>query len=164
MGTIRLERLFALFLPVLLGTGMLPAKALAESNSPSVVMSACLKKAEAEQTSPQKCIGLIADPCLDKASSTRDIVSCYAAETEEWDARLNASYKFVMGRLPANAAQMLREAQRSWLEARKLSCGFYSVFYDGGTIAGPSAASCYNGETAERALYLKFFADELAKR
>lgn len=162
--TIRFESLVALLFAATLGAGILPGNASAESNAPTAVISACLKKAESEQASPQKCIGIVADACLERASSTRDLIACYAGETEEWDSRLNASYKFVMDRLPSEAAKKLREAQRSWLDTRKLTCGFYGVFYDGGTIAGPSAASCFNGETAERALYLKFFADELAKR
>ncbi|MEW6258251.1 MAG: lysozyme inhibitor LprI family protein [Pseudomonadota bacterium] len=162
--TIRIERLMALLFAAALGAGILPETASAESNAAAAVISACLKKVESEQASPQKCIGIVADACLQRASSTQDLIACYAGETEEWDSRLNRAYKFVMGRLPADAANKLREAQRSWLDTRKLTCGFYGVFYDGGTIAGPSAASCYNGETAERALYLKFFADELAKR
>jgi uncharacterized protein YecT (DUF1311 family) len=56
----------------------------------------------------------------------------------------------------------LQSAQREWLEARKQSCEFYWEFFRG-TMASPMAEGCYLRETANRALYLQFFVEQIKK-
>lgn len=157
MGMVRLA--FVLGLVALAS----PARAGAKEET---AVAACLAKTADGKGDAHRCIGVAADACLDRGKdpSNAGMVACYAGETEAWDARLNAYYRKVMGGLPPETARKLQDAERAWIEARKLSCEFFDAFYEGGTMAHPMIADCYNRATAERALYLKGFADEVGGR
>jgi uncharacterized protein YecT (DUF1311 family) len=51
-------------------------------------------------------------------------------------------------------AVKLRDMQRSWLETRKRTCDFYNDYFQG-SMAGPMMATCFNRETARRAMFLR---------
>ncbi|QRG04982.1 DUF1311 domain-containing protein [Xanthobacter dioxanivorans] len=152
-----------------LGLGLLlllavPAGVQAEASDAAAVVSRCLEKAENEPLGARTCIDTYANACLDEGRdpSTSGEAGCYRREAEAWDARLNADYKALMARLPKEKAAKLRESERAWIEARKTTCGFYSAFHDGGSMAQIMSAACYNRHTAERALFLKGFMDNAA--
>lgn len=129
-------------------------------------VDACLARAEQARTDARSCIGVVANPCLERGldPSTAGMVICYGRESDVWDARLNAAYRTAMAALPAGTGQKLKAAQRSWIETRDLSCRFYDALHEGGTIARPLAADCTNRATAERYFYLRGIADDAAMR
>lgn len=140
---------------------LLASPASADPTAESVI-SVCLAKTERAEGDLRGCIGIVANACLDRGEdpSTAGEVACYDREITVWEGQLNALYKKVMARLPPGSARQLRDAERSWIETRQLSCAFYDTFYEGGTMARPMTADCYNRATAERVLYLRGFASQ----
>lgn len=122
----------------------------------------CIARTTQGSGDGRACIGVYADACLERGEdpSVSGEAACSYRETEVWEAELNAAYRRLMERLPRKAAASLRDSERSWIETRKLTCGFYSVFYDGGSMARPMSAACHNRHTAERVLFLQAFGAE----
>lgn len=87
---------------------------------------------ELEQMS--KCIGLIADPCVDApGANTFTIVACNMREQTIWDGRLNEWYGQAQSHLKDNAAAAaaLKDAQRAWIQFRDAKCGYWEKRYEG---------------------------------
>jgi uncharacterized protein YecT (DUF1311 family) len=78
--------------------------------------------------------------------STQGIVKCIAAQTEDWDQRLNAAYGVLMKQQRGEQRTALRDGQRLWIRYRDANCGFYA------------AAECLRVMTAGRALELELAA------
>lgn len=150
---------------LLLALALAATPALAAGPDEAAV-GACLARAEEAGGDGRSCIGVVANPCLERGRdpSTAGMVACFGRESAVWDARLNAAYRAAMTALPPATAQKLKGAQRSWIETRDLSCGFYDALHEGGTIARPLAADCTNRATAERYFYLKGIADDAGGR
>ena len=120
----------------------------------SQAIQSCIKEKEAKEGA-DRCIGIIANPCLDtpEGQSTQGQAGCYRREHLVWDDILNETYRRLLGSFEGKLKAQLRDVQRTWLEARKQQCGFYSDVIKG-SLAIPIGASCMNTETARRALYL----------
>jgi len=88
--------------------------------------------------------------------STQGIVECIAAQTEDWDQRLNAAYGALMKQQSAEQRTALRDVQRLWMRYRDANCGFYAAAE--GTISRIAAAECLRVMTASRALELELAA------
>jgi uncharacterized protein YecT (DUF1311 family) len=118
----------------------------------------CIKGFKVRAAGADDCIGRVANLCqaTEKGRSTSGQAECYRREQLVWDDILNETYRRVQQDLDERKRIALRDAQRAWLESRKLGCGFYHTFIEG-TLAIPISASCFNRETAQRALYLLFF-------
>lgn len=114
----------------------------------------CIKEKESKEGA-DRCIGIIANPCLDtpEGQSTHGQAGCYRREHLVWDDILNETYRRLQGSFEGKLKTQLRDVQRTWLEARKQQCGFYTDVIKG-SLAIPIGASCMNTETARRALYL----------
>src|SRR3546814_3173930 len=56
-----------------------------------------------------------------------EIVQCLAAKTRAHDARLNASFKAAMGHVDAPQRELLRQAQRLWIQYRDANCRLYGA-------------------------------------
>jgi uncharacterized protein YecT (DUF1311 family) len=58
--------------------------------------------------------------CLDQPanSSTAGQTGCVGSAARSYDARMNATYRMLMARLPAASASRLRATQRAWLSFR----------------------------------------------
>jgi uncharacterized protein YecT (DUF1311 family) len=89
-------------------------------------------------------------------SSTQGIVECIAAQTEDWDQRLNAAYGALMKQQSGERRTALRDVQRVWIRYRDANCGFYAAAE--GTISRIAAAECLRVMTAARALELELAA------
>ena len=83
-----------------------------------------------------------------------------------WDERLNRFYQALLhGRLGTleaprgerklTGAEILRDAQRAWLNFREKECDAAGLPMEGGTGAGILVADCYMVETARQALWLE---------
>jgi uncharacterized protein YecT (DUF1311 family) len=120
----------------------------------SHAIQSCIKEKESKEGA-DRCIGIVANPCLDtpEGQSTHGQAGCYRREHLVWDDILNETYRRLQGSFEGKLKNQLRDVQRTWLEARKQQCGFYTDVIKG-SLAIPIGASCMNTETARRALYL----------
>ncbi|HRF09562.1 MAG TPA: DUF1311 domain-containing protein [Xanthobacteraceae bacterium] len=136
------------------GAGFAQSQSLKLSAEDTRAIESCIKE-KASKERPDNCIGLIADPCLETPAgqSTAGQAGCYQREQLVWDDILNETYRRLQGQLEGKLKTQLRDLQRVWIEARKQQCDFYRDVIQG-TLAIPVGASCYNTETARRALYL----------
>lgn len=147
---------------VILASSATPAPATAADKAAIAAITACLAHARAAEGDTRSCVGTLSRPCLDRAEdpSTAGMVACITREHEVWDDLLNGAYQTLMRSLEPEKARKLKLAQRSWIETRELSCGFYSVYFEG-TMAVPMGADCLNTETADRFFFLDAFVQDL---
>jgi uncharacterized protein YecT (DUF1311 family) len=131
----------------------------------SAAIQDCIKSATGGPLQQERCIGIIADPCLDRedAKSTADMVACAAREHAVWDDILNETFGRLRDKLDAKQKIKLRDMQRAWVESRDRTCDFYWDYHQG-TIAAPMGALCQNRETARRALFLLGFLNDAEGR
>jgi uncharacterized protein YecT (DUF1311 family) len=143
-----------------------PAFAQAKKADPrdATTIETCLKDARSKKQREEGCIGTVADPCLEQPSgqSTAGASACLNRELLVWDDMLTGMYEQLRKGFTGPNLAKLQAAQREWLEARKQSCELYWEFLRG-TSANPIAEGCYLRETANRALYLQFFVDQIKK-
>jgi len=135
------------------GTANAQLKLLAEDTR---TIQDCIKaKDSSSKETPESCINLVANACLDKpdAQSTLGQADCFRREHLVWDDILNETYRRLQGQLEGKLKTQLRDIQRVWIESRQQQCEFYRDVIQG-SLATPIAASCMNSETARRALYL----------
>jgi uncharacterized protein YecT (DUF1311 family) len=117
---------------------------------------------ELEQMS--KCIGPIADPCVDApGANTFTIVACNMREQTIWDGRLNEWYGQAQSHLKDNtaAATALKDAQRAWIQFPDAKCGYWEKRYEAGTFASVATGNCTRIETRRRALEMRSIFEDL---
>ncbi|MDG1825056.1 MAG: DUF1311 domain-containing protein [Henriciella sp.] len=143
----------------------------AAAQSSERVMTECLSQADLGHGKLLGCVGVIANPCLENAVSTREILDCTAQETEFWDRRLNVAYKELRAVYAEqdveddfsiiNLAPMLQTTQRKWIEWRDTKCTYFELNrFRGGTLGRVAAADCAMSMTAERVDELEELLDE----
>jgi uncharacterized protein YecT (DUF1311 family) len=156
-----LRAAFALGL-LLAGGGM--ALAADKPAGASAKIQDCVKSAD-DLTAAERCIGIVADPCLhdDKTHSTADMNACVGREQAVWDDILNETYRRLREKLDNTQQEKLRDMQRAWIVSRDKTCAFYWDYFQG-TMASPMSASCVNKETASRALFLLGFLNDAEGR
>ena len=158
----------ALIRAVVIASAILLVGPLAARAAPDAKATAriedCIKSAAPAgkpMSDAERCIGIIANPCLDsgETKSTADMNACVEREHVVWDDMLNETFRRLREKLDETQRVKLREMQRAWLADRDKTCAFYWDFYQG-TMASPMAAACVNRETARRALFLLGFVVE----
>ncbi|MBP6018299.1 MAG: DUF1311 domain-containing protein [Burkholderiaceae bacterium] len=85
-------------------------------------------------------------------NSTVGIVDCVAGLTKQWDKRLNAAYKKLMG-YESPQQVSLKTAQRLWIKYRDANCNYYAA--GEGTISRIEAAECMRSMTKDRTCELQ---------
>lgn len=128
-------------------------------------VEACLAASKVRPNSDM-CIGVTSNPCIgpdEESKPDSAVIACLDSERRQWDKVLNASFQALIKGLEPGQQQKLRDMQRSWIDTRDRTCGFYYDYFEG-TMANPMIANCLNRETARRAVFLKGFADDLAER
>ena len=151
--------------------GPLPARADVPAAKDVAAIGDCLHKHDnkrggsSQEAEEAACLMIVAKPCIgDKASATaRRQIDCLDREQQVWDKILNDSYKTIMNALDPDQQAKLREIQRSWIQTRDLSCGFWYDYFQG-TMANPMIRYCNNRETARRAIFLRVFVIDIADR
>ncbi len=135
-------------------SGFAQAQSLKLSAEDTRAIESCIKEKESKEGA-DRCIGLIANPCLDTPAgqSTAGQAGCYQREQLVWDDILNETYRRLQGQFEGKLKTQLRDLLRVWIEARKQQCEFYRDVIQG-SLAIPIGASCMNTETARRAIYL----------
>jgi len=140
-----------------------PSVGVAQSATPSArdvaAVQNCLKSPRGRELKGERCIGVVADPCLKNARSTADHNACADRELAVWDAMLNDIYRRLGRHLDEEQQGKARDMQRAWIENRDKTCTFYWDYFQG-TMASPMGSYCNVRETARRAMFLKFFLDE----
>jgi len=131
----------------------------------SATIQDCLKSATGGPVQQERCIGIVADACVERenAVSTADMVACAAREHAVWDDILNETFRRLRDKLDAKQKIQLRDMQRAWVSSRDRTCAFYWDYHQG-TIAAPMGALCQSRETARRALFLLGFLDDAEGR
>jgi uncharacterized protein YecT (DUF1311 family) len=86
--------------------------------------------------------------------NTRDIVVCLTTLYKQWDARVDAAYKKLLGMAESPKSRAaLEAAQKSWLKYRDDNCEWYET--GEGTIRRLWGSECMRSMTAARALELE---------
>ena len=86
--------------------------------------------------------------------NTHDIVMCVTKLYKEWDARVDAAYKKLLGmEHEADRLKTLKLAQDVWLKYRAANCDWYEA--GEGTIHRLWGSECMRSMTACRALELE---------
>jgi uncharacterized protein YecT (DUF1311 family) len=134
------------------------------------LLNACLSAAQTSKRGPDSCIGSVQGPCIKEpgGATTVGMKDCGGREITLWDERLNAAYRKVLsgqlgtqeavrggGSRKLTGADILRDAQRSWISFRDKKCDAASLPMEGGTGAGLLSVDCYLQETARQALWLE---------
>lgn len=132
------------------------------------IITSCVA-ASSERAGKQECIGKVSTVCQEKSaggSSTSGMAACSYAETDVWDALLNAQYKVTMATFRnvemdntdepnERAAATLRDAQRSWIKFRDTQCTAEAALWGSGSGRQVAHATCLMRMTAERFLSLE---------
>lgn len=88
--------------------------------------------------------------------------TCAAKDYERDDARLNKTYKELVGKLEKDRRDKVKEVQIAWIKYRDLQCDFDSAGYEGGTMYSLVRSSCLSRMTKERTKDLKAMLEETA--
>lgn len=100
------------------------------------------------------CAPAFADNC-EKATTQTDLNVCAAAEYQQADAAMNASYKKVMDRASDAQRELLKTAQNAWLKVRDADCAFVSSGANGGSVQPMIESQCLADKTRERTAFLE---------
>ena len=125
----------------------------------TAAVQSCLKSERGKELDGERCIGVVAEPCMEKRYSTAEQVECTTREFAVWDAMLNADYKSLQRSLDRKQNAKLRDMQRAWMTSRDRTCAFYWDFHQG-SMAAPMTAYCTMRETARRVMFLRRFVEE----
>lgn len=103
--------------------------------------------------------------CIDKADYDSIAVgACLSAEEEVQDARLNRSYKTLMGKLDSKAKKQLVASERAWLAFHGKSSGLESTLYGSEIVANLEVSQREIFRRCERAntldTYVSLVSDE----
>jgi uncharacterized protein YecT (DUF1311 family) len=128
--------------PLLMAFAILISSSLAEAAAQNATpadratIEKCAKEKVAAGEDRSKCVGIIADACLDKSEdpSTYGMATCSRREEEVWDERLNAAYKKLMADVERKQRNSVRDMQRSWIAFRDKKCGLHRVLEEGSIV------------------------------
>lgn len=126
----------------------------------------CFTATPTGERSPS-CLGMASNQCQDQSpqsGTTLAITSCITAETEAWDAILNAQYGQTREHLRAqrpDLAEHLLAAQRAWIAFRDADCALNYERWADGSIRGIVFANCVMVKTAERSIELRDMRSEV---
>ena len=87
-------------------------------------IESCIQSKIAAEQDAKRCIGAVAQPCLDdpKSQSTASMVACLDREARAWDRLLNDTYERLSALLDGAQREALRDVQRSWIAYRDKAC------------------------------------------
>ncbi len=103
--------------------------------------------------------------CIDKDSSTAGMTNCTYVAYDMWDKELNKYYNELMRQLPSKDKQVLKAAQKEWIEYRDKEFRLIDQIYARlkGTMYIPMRVNNRLGIVKQRALQLKAYSDSLKK-
>jgi len=88
----------------------------------------------------------------DDAATQAEINECAGKAFKDADARLNALYNQLLGRLKddADRRKLLINAQRAWVTLRDTDCAFIASSVEGGSLYPTILSDCLKDETHMR--------------
>lgn len=121
------------------------------------------------------CIGQSANACMTHpdGANTAVIGFCLGQEAQLWDTRLNDAFAELLpleralddsrpeGWALPSRAKALRHMQRDWIRFRDTACQYSRLRYDSGSLANSAQLACLMRLTAQQALDLEAFLEEL---
>ncbi|SHK49921.1 lysozyme inhibitor LprI family protein [Thermocrinis minervae] len=69
------------------------------------------------------------EKCIEKDSSTAEMINCSNKAYEMWDKELNRVYQELMKKLSPEEKELLKESQRQWLKFRDAEFRFINQIY-----------------------------------
>ncbi len=147
-----------------LAAAMLIGGTVSRAASAETKVESCIGASGTSSEALGSCIGKASRACIgpdEAAMPPSEVSDCLNKEQAQWDRVLNDAYRALLKGLDETQQPKLREMQRAWIEARKLSCNFYEDYFQG-SMAYPMIANCMNLETARRAIFLLGFARDMA--
>jgi uncharacterized protein YecT (DUF1311 family) len=116
--------------------------------------------------SGRDCIGAYANNCMatDAGMSTIGMTACTQDEMVWWDQQLNNAYQHLKETLAPDHFRQLRDVQRKWIAYKDAACTFEYNWWDGGSIRQPLTANCFLQITADQAVVLGNYADQINDR
>ena len=125
----------------------------------------CVGAEHDKQKFGDRCVGIIADPCIAEASShdssADDAKACAARELAVWAERLKAALDKASAAGPPAVRAALAETQKSWLTSRDKLCALFNDLDPGVNLGGSDF--CRLQETARRTLVVERLADALSE-
>jgi hypothetical protein len=105
-----------------------------------------------------KCVGIIADPCIEAASGDgTKAKACATRELVVWEAQMEAALKRVKAGGFKDIGRAVTQAQATWQSSLRELCPIFDKI-DPGMLPG-AAQYCRMYETAHRALLLRRLGD-----
>lgn len=115
-------------------------------------IEACLERDR--DTLGDKCIGIVADPCIASVhGESEKAKACAARELALWEAEMEAALKRVRAGGFTELSRASDQAQQSWKASLDVLCSAFDKV-DPGMLPG-GATTCRMHETASRALMLR---------
>jgi uncharacterized protein YecT (DUF1311 family) len=116
----------------------------------------------ADEATPHP-IDKIHQSCVKKDSTTIGMTNCTYEAYDMWDKELNKNYNELMNQLRPQGKQVLKAAQREWLEYRDKEFNLIDQIYSQleGTMYIPMRVDDRLQIVKQRALLLKKYADSL---
>lgn len=93
--------------------------------------------------------------CQNRAQTTSENATCFEAEFQRQDAKLNATWRTTLRRLPPGERPLLVQAQREWVAERDPFCMKDADGFSGGTIAPVVYVGCRVELTIRRMIWLE---------
>jgi len=132
-----------------------PSKtAQAQQSPPGADVGACLAVAHTREAMTQ-CKSAMAQACMREpgGDSTPGMVQCFGAESQAWDAQLDATLQRLESEEPTRN-EYLSRANEAWLVWREAECRYRASENEGGSLARVTSAACMSELTADRVIDL----------
>lgn len=125
----------------------------------------CVGAEHEKQKFGDRCVGIIADPCIADAishnSPADDARACAARELAVWAERLKIALDKASASAPPSFRPALAEAQKSWLASREKLCALFNDLDPGANLGGSDF--CRLQETGRRTLVVERLADAVSE-
>jgi uncharacterized protein YecT (DUF1311 family) len=128
--------------------------AQAQQSQPSADVGACMRAAHTREAMIE-CKSDMAEACMREpgGDSTSGMIQCFGAESEAWDAQLDAALQRLESEEPTRN-EYLSRANEAWLVWREAECRYRASENEGGSLAGVTSAACMSELTADRVIDL----------
>lgn len=83
-----------------------------------IVLFLCMAAYTSAEKAPKHPIDKAEEACIDKDGSTAGMTNCAEKAYGMWDKELNKNYNALMNELSSKDKEVLRAAQKKWLECR----------------------------------------------
>lgn len=122
----------------------------------------CLDAVSKAESDARACIGVIADPCLDRPdeSTAETTIACMDRETRLWERLLATRYGEFSALLDGESGTHLEEVQEAWNAYRDRRCTLGELLYPEEPMADIWQANCLLDETGRRAIEIGVLLDE----